>query len=81
MLQRVGIGPLGEEGGVGGLSGDESVIESGSSNGLEEEGVGAGKDVVVVMGTGVMVGVAGEGIGAIRSARFVEESDVVIAER
>ena len=81
MLQRVGIGPLGEEGGVGGLSGDECVVESGSGNGLEEEGVGEGKDAVVVVGTGVVVGAAGEGIGAIGSARFVEESDVVIAKR
>jgi hypothetical protein len=81
LLQRVGVGPLGEEGGVGGLSGDKGVIEVGSGNGLEEEGVGEGEDAVVIVGTSVVVGAAGEGIGAIGSARFVEESDVVVAER
>ena len=66
---------------MGGLSGDKGVIEVGSGNGLEEEGVGEGKDAVVIVGAGVVVGAAGEGIGAIGSARLVEESDVVITER
>ena len=66
---------------MGGLSGDKYVIEIGRGNGLEEEGVGEGKDAVVIVGTGVVVRAAGEGIGAIGSARFVEESDVVVAER
>jgi hypothetical protein len=81
LLQRVGVGPLGEEGGVGGLSGDKCVIEVGSGNGLEEEGVGEGKDAVVIVGAGVVVRAAREGVGAVGSARFVEKSDVVITER
>ena len=81
MLQRVGVGPLGEEGGVGGLSGDKCVIKVGGGESLEEEGVGEGKDAVVIVSAVVVVGAAGEGIGAIGSAGFMEESDVVIPER
>ena len=39
LLQRVGVGPLGEEGGVIGLGGDESGVEVGGSNGAKKEGV------------------------------------------
>ena len=59
LLKGVGVGPLGEEGGVGGLSGDKCGIEIGGSNGPKEEGVREGKDTIVIMGTGVVVWAAG----------------------
>ena len=37
--------------------------------------------MVVIMGAGIVVWAARQGIGAIGSARFMEEADVVIAER
>ena len=46
---------MGEEGGVSGLSGDESGVEVSGSDGPKKEGIGQGKDVVVVVGAGVVV--------------------------
>ena len=80
-LQRVGVGPLGKEGGVGSLGGDKSGIKVSGSNGPKEEGIGQGEDTIIIVGAGVMVWVAGQGIGAIGSARFMEKADVVVAER
>ena len=39
LLERVGVGPLGAEGGVSGLSGDKSGVEVGASDGPKKEGV------------------------------------------
>ena len=72
---------MGEEGGMGGLSGDEVNVEVGGGNGVKEEGIGQGEDTVVIVGAGVMVRAAGQGIGAIGSTRFMEEADVVVAKR
>ena len=81
MLKRIGVSPLGEEGGVVGLSGDKRGIKIGGRERLEEEGVGEGKDTVVVTGASVVVGAAGQGVGTIRGAGFVKEPDVVVAKR
>ena len=58
-LQRVGVGPLGKEGGMGGLSGNKSGVEVGGGNGPKEEGVQQGEDVIVIVGAGVVVWAAG----------------------
>ena len=81
LLERVGVGPLGEERGVSGLRGNDSGVKVGGSDGSKEESVWEGKDVVVVAGTGIMVWVAGQGISVIGSAGFMEEADVVVTER
>jgi hypothetical protein len=72
---------LGEEGGVGGLSGEKSGVKVGGSDGPEEEGIRQGKDAVVIVGAGVVVQAARQGVGAIGSARLMEEANVVVAER
>ena len=66
---------------MGGLGGDESGVEVGGGNGTKEEGIGYGKDTIVIVGAGVVVRSAGQGIGTIGSTRFMEEADVVVAER
>ena len=58
-LQRVGVGPLGKEGGVGGLGGNKSGIEVGGGNGPKEEGVRQGEDAIIIVGTSVVVRAAG----------------------
>ena len=55
LLQGIGVGPAGEEGGVSGLGGYKSSIKVGASDGSEEEGVRQGKDVVIIGGAGVVV--------------------------
>ena len=80
MLERVGVGPLGEEGNVGGLSGDKGGIKIGGSNGPKKKGIRQGKDAVVVVGASVVVWAARQGIGAIGSAWLMEKADVVVAE-
>ena len=59
MLKRIGGSPLGEEGGVVGLSGDKRGIEIGGRESLEKEGIREGKDTIIVTGASVVVGAAG----------------------
>ena len=40
MLERVGVGPLGEEGAVGGLGSEKSGVEVGGGDGSKKKGVG-----------------------------------------
>ena len=80
MLERVGVGPLGEEGNVGGLSGDKGGVKIGGSNGLKKKGIRQGKYAVIVVGAGVVVWAARQGISAIGSAWLMEKADVVVAE-
>ena len=58
-MERVGVGPLGEEGGVGGLGGDKSGVKIGGGNGAEEEGIWQGEDAIIIVDAGVVVRVAG----------------------
>ena len=59
MLERIGVSPLGEEGGVVGLSGDKRGVKIGGRESSEKESVGEGKDTIVVAGASVVVGTAG----------------------
>ena len=59
LLQRVGVGPLGEKGGVGGLGSDKSGIEISGGNGLKEEGIWQGEDTIIVVDASVVVWVVG----------------------
>ena len=80
MLERVGVGPLGEKGNVGGLSGEKGGVKIGGSDGPKKKGIRQGKYAVVVMGACVVVRAARQGIGAIGSAGLMEEADVVVAK-
>ena len=66
---------------MGGLGGDKSGVEVSGGNGSKEEGIWQGEDVIIIVDTGVVVRAAGQGIGAIGSTGFMEEADVVVAER
>ena len=81
LLQGIGVGPLGEEGGMGSLGGDKRGIEIGGGEGPEEEGIREGEDAIIIVDTSVMVRAAGQSIGAIGGAGFMEKADVVVAER
>ena len=80
MLERIGVSPLREEGGVVGLSGDKRGVKVGGRESVEKESVGEGKDTIVVMGASVVVGTARQSVGAIGGAGFVKEPNVVVAE-
>ena len=58
-MQRVGVGPLGKEGGVGGLGGDKSSVEVGGGHGLKEEGIWQGEDAIIIVDASVVVRAAG----------------------
>ena len=81
LLQRVGVGPLGEERGVRGLSGNKSGVEVGGGDGSKKEGVRQGKDAVVIVGASVVVRAVRQGIGAIGRTWLMEKADVIVAER
>ena len=81
LLERIGVGPLGDEGGVCGLGGDKSGVEVSGGKGAEEEGIWQGEDAVVIVDAGVMVRATGQSIGAVGGARLMDEADVVVAER
>ena len=57
--EGISVGPMGKERGVGGLGSNNRVVKACCSDGIEEEVIREGKDVVVVVGTGVMVRAAG----------------------
>ena len=80
LLQRVGVGPLGKEGGVGGLGSEKGGVKISGGHSAKKLGVRQGVDKVIVMVAGVMIWVAREGIGVVGSARLVEEADIVVAE-
>ena len=80
LLQRIGVGPLGKEGGVGGLGGEKGGVKISGGHSAKKQGVRQGEDTVVVIDASVMIGAAREGVGAVGSARLVEEADVVVAE-
>ena len=65
---------------MGGLGGDNSVVEVGCGDGMKEEVIRQGEDAIIIVDAGVMVRAAGQGIGAIGSSWFMEEADVVISE-
>ena len=65
LLQRVGIGPLGKEGGMGGLGSEKGSVKISGGHGAKKQGVRQGEDTVVIMDSSVMIWAAREGIGVV----------------
>ena len=66
---------------MGGLGGEKGGVEIGGGHGAKKQGVWQGEDTVIISYAGVMIGAARESIGAVRSARLVDEANVVVAKR
>ena len=80
LVEGISVGPLRDEGGMGSLGSNKGGVEVRRGDGIEEEGVREGEDVVIIVGTSVMVQAVGKGIGVIGRPGLVEKTDIVIAE-
>ena len=78
--ERVCVGPLREERGMGGLSGNDGGIEVCGGHGIEKEGIWEGKDMFVIMGAGVVVWATREGVCVIRCPWFMDEADIIVTK-
>ena len=65
---------------MGSLGGDNGGVKAGQCDGIEEQVIGQGEDLVIITGAGIVVWAAGQGICAVRGARFMEEADVVVTK-
>ena len=65
---------------MGGLGSNNGSVQVRCGDGIKEEGIQEGEDMVIIMGTSVMVRATGEGIGVIGHPWLVEKMDVVVAE-
>ena len=80
LEEGISVGPLRDEGGVGGLGSNKGGVEVRHGDGIKEEGVWEGEDAVIIVGTSIMVWAAGKGVSAIGCPGLVEKTDVVVAE-
>ena len=72
--------PVGDEGRVVSLGGNNGGVEVHSGNGIKKEGVQEGEDMVVIVGTSIMVGMVGQGISTVGHPWFMEKVNVVVSE-
>ena len=76
----ISVGPSRDEGGVGSLGSDNRGVEVCCGNGIKEEGVRKGKNVVIIVCTSIVVQAVGKSISAIGRPRLVKKINVVVAE-